>query len=195
MPRAHAVLLTLMRHGTTGRPSYRGRLDDPLSTLGWEQSREAVAGREWDFIVSSTLLRCSEFATELSAARGIPLRLDSRLVEYDFGDWQGVTVEQLEREQPGTLAAYRADPQHCPPPRGEDFSSFGRRIAAGLDAAAASSGRRVLVLTHGAVIRWVQCQLAALPFGAMAETSIANASLHEIAWTGIRPPDPQTLAG
>ncbi|HVH36347.1 MAG TPA: nicotinate-nucleotide--dimethylbenzimidazole phosphoribosyltransferase, partial [Tahibacter sp.] len=41
---------------------------------------------------------------------------------------------------------------------------------------------RVLVLTHGAVIRWVQCRLAGLPFGAMAETGIANASLHAIAW-------------
>lgn len=176
--------LTLMRHGTTGQPSYRGRIDDPLSALGWEQSRAAVAGHDWDLVVSSTLQRCAQFAAQLSAARGIPLRLDERLVEYDFGAWQGVTVEQLEREQPAVLAAYRADPQRCPPPQGENFASFGGRIAAALDTAAASGHRHILVLTHGAVIRWVQCQLAGLPFGAMAETSIVNASLHEIAWPG-----------
>lgn len=186
-------MLTLMRHGATGRPSYRGRLDDPLSALGWEQARGAVAGHEWDFVISSTLQRCAEFAAELSAARGIPLRLDPRLVEYDFGAWQGVTVQQLEHEQPEALAAYRADPQRCPPPQGEDFASFGRRIATALDAAAACGGRRILVLTHGAVIRWVQCQLAGLPFGAMAETSIANASLHEIAWPAVAATAPQAL--
>ena len=175
-----------MRHGATGRPSYRGRLDDQLSTLGWEQSRNAVAGRDWDFIVSSTLQRCAGFAAELSAAHGIPLRLDPRLVEYDFGAWQGVTVEQLEREQPEVLAAYRADPQRCPPPQGEDFAAFGQRISAALDDAARGGGR-TLVLTHGAVIRWVQCSLAGLPFGAMAETGIANASLHAVDWPVLQP--------
>ncbi|WP_305119228.1 histidine phosphatase family protein [Tahibacter harae] len=190
--------LTLMRHGATGQPSYRGRIDDPLSALGWEQSHAAVAGLGWDFIVSSTLRRCAEFAAQLSATRGIPLCPDVRLVEYDFGAWQGVTVAQLEREQPSALAAYRADPQRCPPPQGEDFAAFGRRIAAALDQAVetalASGHRRVLVLTHGAVIRWVQCHLAALPFGAMAETSIANASLHAVAWPRAASPEPRIPA-
>jgi alpha-ribazole phosphatase len=176
--------LTLMRHGSTGQPSYRGRIDDPLDATGWRQSYAAVADRDWDIVISSTLRRCSEFSSALADARTIRLQLDERLVEYDFGAWQGVRIDQLEREQPVALARYRADPQDCPPPRGEDFARFGERITTALDAAAASGYERILVLTHGAVIRWVQCRLAGLPFGAMAETSIANASLHEITWLG-----------
>lgn len=181
-------MLDLMRHGTTGQPSYRGRLDDPLSELGWTQSRAATAAERWDLVVSSTLKRCAEFATELAAARGLPLRLDARLVEYDFGAWQGRRIDDLEREEPLALARYRADPQQHPPPGGEDFAAFGVRIGGALDDALGNGARRVLVLTHGAVIRWVQCRLAGLPFGAMAETAIANATIHRIAW----PPQSQT---
>lgn len=175
-------MLDLMRHGTTEQPSYRGRLDDPLSALGWHQSRAATTDGNWDEVVSSTLQRCAAFAREFAAARRIPLRLDERLVEYHFGDWQGRRIADLEREEADALARYRAAPEHHAPPGGEDFAAFGRRITAALDEIRAGGTRRVLVLTHGAVIRWVQCRLAALPFGAMAETSIANASIHRVAW-------------
>lgn len=175
-------MLILMRHGTTGQPSYRGRLDDALSETGWAQSRAAVVEEHFDRVVSSTMRRCADFAHELGAARGLPLRLDARLVEYDFGAWQGRRIDDLQREEPDALARYRADPEHHAPPGAEDFAAFGRRIAAALDDADADPAQRVLVLTHGAVIRWVQCRLAGLPFGAMAETGIANASLHGVAW-------------
>ena len=176
------MTLDLMRHGTTERPSYRGRLDDPLSELGWSQSRAATSSSNWDNIVSSTLQRCSAFAHEFAAARRIPLRLDERLVEYDFGRWQGRPIADLEREEPDALARYRADPENHAPPGAEDFAAFGRRVAAALDDARADGARRVLVLTHGAVIRWAQCHLAGLPFGAMSETGIANAAIHRVAW-------------
>lgn len=174
--------LQLMRHGTTGQPSYRGQIDDPLNDLGWQQSHAAADAGTWDLVVSSTLRRCADFSRALCAQRGVPLQLDARLVEYHFGDWQGRTIADLERDEAAQITAYRADPQRHPPPRGEDFDAFGRRIAAALDAVAVQRAGRVLVITHGAVIRWVQCRLAGLPFGAIAETSIANASVHAIAW-------------
>ena len=45
--------IELLRHGDTGQRSYRGRLDDPLLEIGWAQLRAAVAGRDWDAVVSS----------------------------------------------------------------------------------------------------------------------------------------------
>jgi len=178
--------LHLMRHGTTGQPSYRGQIDDPLNDLGWQQSRAATLDRAWDLVVSSTLRRCADFARELCTQRGLTLQLDARLVEYHFGDWQGRAIADLERGEAAHLAAYRADPQRHPPPHGEDFDAFGQRIAAALDAVAAQRAARVLVITHGAVIRWVQCRLAGQPFGAMAETGIANASVHATGWPAQR---------
>ena len=96
--------IDLLRHGDTGERSYRGQLDDALSPLGWTQLRAAIFGRVWDAIVTSPLRRCSEFASELAAARRVPLRVDPRLAEYHFGDWQGVPIETLAKEQGDALA-------------------------------------------------------------------------------------------
>ncbi len=98
--------IELLRHGDTGQRSYRGQLDDVLSELGWTQLREAVEGRTWDIIVSSTLQRCAAFARELALARGLPLRLDVRLAEYHFGRWQGVPIEEIAEEQGDALGAF-----------------------------------------------------------------------------------------
>ena len=97
------VSIDLLRHGDTGQRSYRGQLDDALSEPGWSQLRAAVEGQAWDAIVASTLQRCAAFARELANARGLPLRLDARLAEYHFGDWQGVPIEDIDRVSAGSI--------------------------------------------------------------------------------------------
>ena len=175
--------LELMRHGDTGRASYRGQLDDALADIGWLQMRGAVAGRRWNRIVSSSLRRCADFAHELAAAHGTPLSVDARLVEYGYGDWQGVTIAEIERREPDALRRFRADPQTSAPPHAEPFAAFGARIAEALcDIVEEFPDSRVLVVTHGAVIRWVRCRLEHRPFGEMAGMDVPNASLHRVVW-------------
>ena len=111
-----SAAIDLLRHGDTGQRSYRGQLDDPLSAQGWAQLRAAVAERRWDLVVSSSLRRCADFARELAAARGLPLRIDPRLAEYHFGAWQGVPIETLAETQGEALANFWADPVAHPPP-------------------------------------------------------------------------------
>jgi alpha-ribazole phosphatase len=169
---ADAPGVELMRHGDTGRISYRGQLDDALSPMGWAQLRTAVAGRHWD-----------AFATELAARRGLPLRLDARLAEYHFGEWQGVPIETLQTTSPDALHAYWSDPARFPPPGAEPFAAFRERLSAALDEIAAEShGRRVLVLTHGAAIRLLRCLVEGRDFGEMAGIPVDHASLHPLAW-------------
>lgn len=177
------VTLELLRHGDTGQRSYRGQLDDPLSELGWRQLRAAVQGREWDLLVSSSMQRCAAFARELAQQRGLPLRLEPRLVEYHFGQWQGVPIEQLAEEQPQALQQFWADPVAHPPPGAEPFEAFRARLCAALDAIAADAGRRrVLVITHGGAIRLLRCHAERRRFGDMAGIEVAHASLHRVHW-------------
>ena len=178
-----APRIELLRHGDTGQRSYRGQLDDPLSEAGWAQVRAAVAGRDWDRIVSSPLVRCAAFARELAAQRKLPLRLDARLAEYHFGAWQGVPIATLAAREAAALESFWADPQAHPPPGGEPFAAFRARACAALDdIAAQGDGARVLVVTHGGVIRLLRCVVEARPFGAMANLAVANASLHPLHW-------------
>ncbi|MGH8183635.1 MAG: histidine phosphatase family protein [Rhodanobacteraceae bacterium] len=177
------MALDLLRHGDTGRRSYRGQLDDPLSVRGWSQVRAAVAGHAWDRIVSSPLQRCAAFARELAVQRNIPLAMDERLAEYHFGDWQGVPIEALAARDAGALERFWADPLAHPPPDSEGMPAFRLRVCAVLDdIAARAETARVLVVTHGGVIRMLRCVAERRPLREMVEIEVPNGSLHPLAW-------------
>ena len=175
--------IELLRHGDTGQSSYRGQLDDSLSPLGWSQLRAATAGRRWDSIVTSSLCRCADFARELAAEQGVPLRVDSRLAEYHFGHWQGVSIERLAQEQGEALGQFWADPVLYPPPGAEPFAAFRDRLSTALNVIAQeATSRRVLVVTHGGAIRLLRCESEGRNFGDMASIDVPHASLHPLHW-------------
>lgn len=177
------VAIDLLRHGDTGRRSYRGQLDDPLSALGWAQVRDVVQGRAWDRVVSSPLQRCAAFAHELAAQRGVPVALDARLAEYHFGDWQGVPIETLAARDVQGLERFWADPLAHPPPGSEGMPAFRARVCAALDdVAACAETDRVLVVTHGGVIRMLRCVVEHRPLRDMVVIEVPNASLHRLVW-------------
>jgi len=179
----NAPAIDLLRHGDTGQHGYRGQLDDALTDKGWAQLRAAAAGREWDAIVSSPLQRCAVFARELASTRRLPLRLDSRLAEYHFGDWQGVPVETIADRQGDALGRFWADPAAHPPPGAETFEQFGARLTDALDEIVRDAeARRMLVVTHGGVIRLLRCLVDGGGYRDMAGMEIAHASLHRLAW-------------
>ncbi|MET0351589.1 MAG: histidine phosphatase family protein [Rhizobacter sp.] len=177
--------IDLLRHGDTGQRSYRGQLDDALTDLGWRQLREAVRDGGWDRIVSSSMARCARFASELAERRRLPLRIDARLAEYHFGDWQGVPIETIAETDGDALGRFWADPVAHPPPGAETFAAFRARLSAALDdIAVEASDARVLVVTHGGAIRLLRCVAERRGFGDMAGIDVAHASLHRIAWNG-----------
>ena len=180
---SNAARLELLRHGDTGQRSYRGQIDDPLTELGWRQLRATVKGLTWDGIVSSTLRRCADFARELAEAGNLPLRLDARLAEYHFGDWQGVPIETLAAREPDALERFWACPVRYPPPGAESFATFRARLIAALnDAAREAQAGRVLVITHGGVIRLLRCLIEERDYGDMAGIDVSHASLHSLSW-------------
>ncbi|MEH6419140.1 histidine phosphatase family protein [Pseudomonas sp. CGJS7] len=178
-----ALSIDLLRHGDTGHRSYRGQLDDSLLQLGWRQMRDAVLGRDWDVVVSSPLQRCAAFAQELAQARGLPLALEPRLREYHFGAWQGLAVDVIAAEQGEALARFWADPVAHPPPAAERFGDFAARLTAAADAIAHDyAGQRVLVVTHGGVIRLLRCLSVGRRYTDLLNIDVAHASLHALSW-------------
>lgn len=178
-----AVAIELLRHGDTGQRGFRGQLDDPLSELGWRQLRDAVAGRRWDAIVSSPLARCAAFARWKAEADDVPLRLDPRLMEYHFGDWQAMSMEVLAASQADALGRFWSDPVKYPPPGGETIPAFHARLAEALDAIAAEyAAGDVLVVTHGGAIRALRCHAEGRTLSDMAALEAPHASLHRLTW-------------
>ncbi|MFZ1575107.1 MAG: alpha-ribazole phosphatase family protein [Chromatiaceae bacterium] len=188
-PRVHR--LDLLRHGETlGGTRFRGRLDDPLTERGLEQMWAAVGPgdgdgegiREWDGIVTSPLARCADFARALSQGQGIPLSLDPRLAELDFGDWEGQTAADLMATDAEALGRFWTDPVAHPPPGGEPLLAFqGRVLTAWDELLRQDRGDRTLVISHGGVIRVILCQVLGYPLGRLLELDVGLASL-----TGLR---------
>ncbi|HEB99209.1 MAG TPA: histidine phosphatase family protein [Thiotrichales bacterium] len=172
--------ISLLRHGEVeGAPAFRGRTDAPLSEAGWRQMEQAVAGRRWARIWTSPLARCLVFAERLAERLDAPLRLDERLAELDFGDWEGLTAAEVMARDSGTLARFWEDPARHPPPGGEDLASFEARVMAAWAEIRALEPGPVLVVTHGGVIRLLRCRLEGRPLSELLQLEVGHASLHD----------------
>ena len=148
----------LMRHAQTHANSqgfFLGRRDEGVTALGEEQSRRAVEGLvAWrpDRIICSPLKRCRMMIAEPAARElGVELRVDERLIEFDFGPIEGMTFDDvIERDLPfpwGPRAAM------WPPAQGgASFDDFLARIREASEELERLEGRTAVVV-HGGVIR------------------------------------------
>ncbi|MGX9378259.1 alpha-ribazole phosphatase family protein [Pseudomonas sp. JQ36] len=172
--------LDLLRHGETELGGgLRGSLDDALTEKGWAQMRAAVvAGGPWDRLISSPLQRCARFATELGEQLNLPVQLEKDLQELHFGAWEGQSAAALMETDAEALGLFWADPYAFTPPQGEPVSEFAARV---LGAVArlhqAYAGERVLLISHGGVMRLLLAQARGLPREQLLNVEVAHASL------------------
>lgn len=172
--------LDLLRHGETELGGgLRGSLDDALTEKGWAQMRAAVmAGGPWDRLISSPLQRCARFAAELGEQLNLPVQLETDLQELHFGVWEGQSAAALMETDAEALGLFWADPYSFTPPQGEPVSDFADRV---LGAVArlhqAYAGERVLLISHGGVMRLLLAQARGLPREQLLHVEVAHAAL------------------
>lgn len=142
--------LVVVRHGrteanATGR--LLGRLDVPLDDVGRRQARAlAAAVGPVDRVLSSPLAR----ARQTAGAFGLDVEIDERLIELDYGDYDGVPMGEVP---PSAWAAWRADIDFAPP-GGESLAVLGRRVRDALDELSRSdAGETVVVVSHVSPIK------------------------------------------
>ncbi|MEJ7933758.1 histidine phosphatase family protein [Sphingobium sp. AN558] len=142
------VILHLLRHGapeTAGRMI--GHSDIPSTAAGIESCRAQALNLDIDHIVSSDLRRAQHAATAIAGDRALPVAVDPRWRELNFGDWDGLSSQDIDA---ATLGAFWDDPDENPPPRGERWSALVDRVAAAL---ADLAPKNTLVVTHGGAMR------------------------------------------
>jgi len=175
--------IDLIRHGQpVGGRRYRGQLDDPLSETGWEQMWDSVGDyRAWDVIVTSPLLRCSEFAQALGERYGIPVTAEARFKEVGFGAWEGRSRADVQAADPEQYAAFYRDPVGCRPPGAEPLPDFKARVAAAFEEVVARyRGQSVLVVAHAGVIRATLAHTLQIPLSALYRIQVANAGVTRV---------------
>lgn len=177
------VYLELLRHGETELGGgLRGSLDDALTETGWAQLRAAVAeAGPWDRLISSPLQRCARFAKELAAQHGVPLSLEPDLQELHFGVWEGCNTAELMQTSAAELGRFWSDPYGFTPPEGEPLLAFEARILGALQRLQARhSGQRLLLVTHGGVIRLLLARARGLPRNDLLQVAVGHAERFQL---------------
>lgn len=175
--------IDLLRHGECeGGDVYRGSLDVPLSSTGWQQLRASAGDfRGWQRIVSSPLQRCARFAEELAGRHALPLAIDDAFREVHFGDWEGRPIAEVWREQGSHVRRFFADPVNAAPPNGEPLQAFEQRVLAGWGTLLQQGrGEHVLLVAHGGTIRVLLAQVLAMPLTRIANLEVPYASASRI---------------
>lgn len=145
--------LLVLRHGPTlwnEAKRLQGRRDIPLSEAGVAAVRgwrlpEPAEAREW---FTSPLERCRQTARLL----GLTARVELRLIEMDWGAWEGWRLADLRRRWPDAMARWEALGLDLRPDGGETPREVQARLLPWL-AERAASGRPTGAVTHRGVMR------------------------------------------
>ena len=166
--------LYLVRHGETEWSRVRrhtGRTDLPLSPVGEAEARalgQHLRGLEVDRVLSSPLTRAR--ATAELAGFGDRLELTDALLEFDYGEYEGLTTAEIRAARPG----WNLFRDGCP--GGETVETAAARARKLLDSLTDTEGR-VMLFSHGHQLRILTARYHGLPPDAARHLFLGTASL------------------
>ena len=148
--------LYVARHGQTDwnvENKVCGSTNRPLTEQGKEQAKalaEKMKDKDIDVIIASPMLRSMQTAGAVSIATGIPVIMDERLREHDYGEFEGFDRSRDEYWQQKYLFATKF-------PKGESLFDLAQRVYNLLDdVKKAYPDKTVLLVCHGGVSRMIK---------------------------------------
>lgn len=164
--------LYLIRHGETdwnARRLLQGRRDIPLNAVGQGQAVVSGTCLKWllpdattvDFIASplGRTRQTMEIIRQQLGLDAADYRTDERLVEINFGEWEGLDWQQIAERQPERYQARQADPLNFIPTDGENYPHVFERVGSLLN----SLQRDTVLVAHAGVLRSCLALLTDLP--------------------------------
>ncbi len=170
----------LLRHGETAWSAsgqHTGRTDIPLTEKGEAQARALrprLIGRNFARILCSPMQRATRTA-ELAGLGGCEVAAD--LEEWDYGDFEGRTTEEIRRQYPGWTV------WDGPLPGGETIDEVAERadrIVALVRAC--PPGATVALVAHGHILRVLAARWIGLDPRAGRWLALSTATLSELGW-------------
>ncbi|MDO8145411.1 MULTISPECIES: histidine phosphatase family protein [unclassified Isoptericola] len=194
-----ARTVVLLRHGRTAYNAtmrLQGQVDIPLDEVGrWQAEQGATAlatSHRAARVVSSDLERAADTAAAYAELMGLPVETDPRLRERSFGQWEGLTQDEIVDRWPEEYATWRRGGE----PRGVDAETkaevAARTTAAVRDHADLLDGDECLVVvSHGAAISLAITGL--LDLDATAWRGISG--MHNVHWSHLHRSAPGAVPG
>ena len=179
--------LLAIRHGETEwsrERRYAGSRDISLSAEGRRQC-DALAKTLGPLpiaaLYASPLARARESAAPIAVAQGLDVILESDFREMSFGDWEGLTRDEVARGFPEDYGLWRNAPERFSRPGSEPLAAVADRVMRGLaELRATHRGETIVLVSHAVVTRLIV--LAALGLGPERLWSVdaSPASISEI---------------
>lgn len=137
---------------------------------------EALAGARVEVLYSSPLDRAMETAGQISRRLGLSIHIEESFGEVRFGDWTGMTFEELEGDARwGEFNRFRSGTRA---PGGETLLEVQARAVAGMERVRRDRpGARVAVVSHGDVIKAALMYWLGMPLDLLERLEIGPASV------------------
>ncbi|MFL6194073.1 MAG: histidine phosphatase family protein [Thermoanaerobaculia bacterium] len=180
--------LLLVRHGevlSNREMRYVGSRDEPLADSGIEQAgllAEALAPLPVRAVYSSPLGRARETGRRIAESRDVPLRLEPRLREQSFGDWEGMTRAEVLGRDPERLLRWESDLSTAPP-GGEPLTEVQARVLGLIeDLARDHRGEWVTLVSHVGPIKALLCAALGAPLATARHLFLDPGTLSVVDW-------------
>ena len=166
----HRLPLIFIRHGETDwnrTARFQGQRDIALNALGRRQAERngravagILAGGGWDFVASPLGRTVETMRIALAAASrpGQTFRTDPRLRECSYGDWEGLTLAEIDALDAGVHERRALDKWGFVPPSGESYAAVSERVADWLTTLTGPT----LIVAHAGIMRGLLFRLAGL---------------------------------
>jgi broad specificity phosphatase PhoE len=188
------AILYCVRHGVTDfnvEQRLQGRYQTALNAGGRRQASECgnvlrdLFARERrpapDYAyVSSPLTRARQTMELIRASLGLDARgydLDDRLAEISYGEWEGLTLAEIQARDPEMLIRRAEDKWGFAPCGGESYRDLAQRVGAWY----ATVTRDTVVAAHGGVARALMANFHILPEEEAAHADIAHGAVYVFA--------------
>lgn len=186
------TVIYLVRHGETqwaAEDRFSGVSDIPLTARGQTQATQlgqALSEVPFSAIYCSPLQRAKSTAEALNL-RGLPLQLEPRLQEINYGVWEGMSRTAIQKQYADLYTAWGRDPVTLAPPDGETGQAVAERLHSFWNEV---RGRHpaapILVVAHKTINRISLCSFLNLPITQyrwrMAQSTCA---LNIIEWSAL----------
>ncbi len=160
--------IILARHGETEwnvAEVFRGRIDVALNETGRKQAEllaEYLRERKLEAVYSSSLKRALRTAEAIACRHSLKVKITPALIDLDFGDWQGLSRQEVKEKYPESYADWLNHPERVKIPSGESLNDVRERVIAFVDEIIARHTGTIVLVSHRVVHKVLICALLGL---------------------------------
>ena len=155
--------ILLIRHGQTEWnrvERFRGQADVELNSTGEEQAEKTAEhiSTHWKpvAVFSSPLRRAMKTAELIALSCNVPVHQETRVIDINYGEWQGLTPEEVGEKWPALIRNWFDSPQDPFIPGGESLEEVkARSTTAVFSLVEKYPGNTVVLVGHTVVIRLI----------------------------------------